>query len=98
LLGDVPEWFVEGVAVVVSDDARYLAPENAADRCLIAPDGPLPTHLADWIKHAVPEQLYAKSACEVTRWMASRGGSQAIVKLLRDVAGGVTFDAAWRQS
>jgi hypothetical protein len=98
LIGDVPEWFVEGVAVVVSDDRRYLASVGAADRCLVEPDGPLPAHLADWIRNAGPQQLYAKSACEVTRWMTLRGGSPAIVKLLRDVAGGMTFEAAWSQS
>ncbi|MFD0472327.1 hypothetical protein ACFQ0B_31535 [Nonomuraea thailandensis] len=29
---EVPQWFDEGLAVVVSDDARYLAPETAEDR------------------------------------------------------------------
>jgi hypothetical protein len=97
LLGDVPEWFVEGVAVVVSDDRRYLASPDAADRCLVKPDGPLPTTLAAWIRNAGPQQLYAKSACQVIRWMESRGGSEAVVRILRDVAAGAAFDVAYRQ-
>jgi hypothetical protein len=97
LLGDVPEWFVEGVAVVVSDDPRYLTPASAADRCLVEPDGPLPTTLAVWIENAGPQQLYAKSACQVARWRALRAGSKAVVRILSDVAGSAAFGDAYRQ-
>ncbi len=96
LKGDVPEWFVEGVAVLVSDDPRYLAPVGAADRCLLKPDGPLPTTLSAWVKSAAREQLYAKAACAVSRWMAAKGGPNAVVALLDQIAKGGSFDAAYQ--
>lgn len=88
LRGDAPEWFVEGVAVVVSDDPRYLAGANAADRCLVEPDGPLPTTLAAWVRNAAREQLFAKAACKVSRWMQAKGGRKAVVALLDQIAEG----------
>jgi hypothetical protein len=96
LLGSVPEWFVEGVAVVVSDDPRYLAPAGSSDRCLVAPDGPLPWTLRDWLINARSQQLYAKAGCAVSRWMSARGGPQAVIELLRKVGGGYSFEAAYR--
>ena len=37
----VPAWFDEGVAVIVSDDERYLKPgTEGAQRCTVQPDGP----------------------------------------------------------
>jgi hypothetical protein len=96
LRGDVPEWFVEGVAVVVSDDPRYLASAKAADRCLVEPDGPLPSRLSAWVRKAAREQLFAKAACKVSRWMRAKGGRQAVVALLDQVADGATFEAAYR--
>jgi hypothetical protein len=95
LTGSVPEWFVEGAAVVVSDDPRYLAPLGSVDRCLVAPTGPLPWTLRDWMRDARSQQLYAKAGCAVSRWMSARGGARAVVELLRKVGDGVSFESAF---
>jgi hypothetical protein len=50
--GHVPQWFDEGLAVLVSDDPRYLRPETAVDRCLVASDEALPATLPEWLRAA----------------------------------------------
>jgi hypothetical protein len=92
---DIPQWFDEGVAVVVSDDPRYLAKEGAADRCLASPDGDLPTQRAAWVERASDGNLYAKAACRVSRWMAAKGGPGAVTRLVGAVANGTDFNTAY---
>jgi hypothetical protein len=92
---DIPQWFDEGVAVVVSDDPRYLAKEGAADRCLASPDGDLPTQRAAWVERASNGNLYAKAACRVSRWMSAKGGPTAVTHLIDEVAGGTDFGTAY---
>lgn len=94
--GDLPRWFDEGLAVVVSNDPRYLAPEGAADRCRVPPDGPLPSSRGAWNRKVRSEPLYAMAACQVSRWLDGRGGPKAVRTLLREVAAGVPFDVAYR--
>jgi len=66
--GSVPQWFDEGLAVLVSDDPRYLRPAGERDRCLVAPAGPLPETLDDWLRAASADaQVYAQAACAVSR-------------------------------
>jgi hypothetical protein len=68
--GSVPQWFDEGLAVLVSGDARYLRP--AGDRCLVEPAGPLPGTLDGWLRAASADaQVYAQAACAVSRWTAT---------------------------
>jgi len=44
LRGDIPAWFMEGIAVVVSGNPRDLLPENTVgSRCRANPVGVLPT-------------------------------------------------------
>ncbi|TWF78838.1 hypothetical protein FHX44_114762 [Pseudonocardia hierapolitana] len=67
----VPQWFDEGLAVLVSDDPRYLLPEGAPDRCRVEPTGPLPETLDAWLRDAGEDaQVYAQAACVVSRWTA----------------------------
>jgi hypothetical protein len=67
--GSVPQWFDEGLAVLVSDDPRYLRPDG--DRCLVEPAGPLPETLGDWLSAASADaRVYAQAACAVSRWSA----------------------------
>ncbi len=69
--GSVPQWFDEGLAVLVSDDSRYLLPVGARDRCRVAPTGPMPETLDDWLRAAGADvQVYAQAACAVSRWTA----------------------------
>ncbi|WP_342154128.1 hypothetical protein [Methylorubrum sp. SB2] len=76
----VPQWFDEGLAVVVSDDPRYLAP--GPDRCRVEPGGDLPASRAAWIETAEATGLYARAACKVSRWLHVHGGAVGILRLV----------------
>jgi len=95
---EVPQWFDEGVAVVVSDDPRYLAPAGSPDRCLVVPQGALPTARTAWTERANSKQLYAKAACRVSRWMVRNGGAKAVIELADRVSKGASFDDAYTTS
>ncbi|TDD15671.1 hypothetical protein [Nonomuraea diastatica] len=89
---DVPQWFDEGLAVVVSDDARYLSPASAGDRCLIEPIEPLPVTLDEWLAVARHDAgTYAKSACQVSRWLRDNGGRAALATLIERLNAGEPF-------
>jgi hypothetical protein len=89
---EVPQWFDEGLAVLVSDDPRYLAPDTAADRCLVHPDGPLPHTLDSWLEAASSDQrTYAKAACRVSRWVTTNGGPPAVQDLIQRINAGEAF-------
>ncbi|MFB4290781.1 hypothetical protein ACBI99_24270 [Nonomuraea sp. ATR24] len=63
---EVPQWFDEGLAVLVSGDPRYLAP--AGDRCLAEPRASLPVTLDEWLRAASKDsRVYAEAACQVSR-------------------------------
>ncbi|MFC4113906.1 hypothetical protein [Nonomuraea zeae] len=92
--GDVPQWFDEGLAVVVSDDSRYLAPRSAPDRCLVPPTGPLPVTLEEWLSAATKDpDTYAKSACQVNRWLRTNGSSAGVLSLIDRLNAGEPFDS-----
>lgn len=80
----VPQWFDEGLAVVVSDDPRYLAP--GPDRCRLEPGGSLPSSRAAWIESAENTDLYARAACKVSRWLDTHGGSAGVLRLVASEA------------
>lgn len=82
----VPRWFNEGLAVLVSGDPRYLAPEPAADRCLRREPGAATDRGAG-------ERFYAESACRVSRWVAANGGPAAVHDLIRRLDAGEEFTA-----
>ncbi|WP_431900647.1 hypothetical protein [Nonomuraea sp. bgisy101] len=87
---DVPQWFDEGLAVLVSDDPRYLAPTG--DRCLLDSRQPLPATLDDWLRAASADaRLYAKAACQVSRWAGTSGGKEAVRTLIERLATGQAF-------
>jgi hypothetical protein len=84
----VPQWFDEGLAVLVSDDPRFLLPEGASDRCRVASTGPLPETLDDWLRAAGADaQVYAQAACAVSRWTARND----LHVLIADLAAGEPF-------
>jgi hypothetical protein len=98
LTGAIPSWFDEGVAVVVSDDRRYLAPADAPDRCLVRSEEMLPAGIFEWKREMGrydSRQLYAKSACRVADWMAARGGAAAVLRLVDGVSSGTSFADAY---
>jgi hypothetical protein len=92
----VPQWFDEGVAVLVSNDPRYLRSTVTDDRCLIQPDGRLPASRQAWIETAASASLYAKAACRVYRWTAANGGPSAVVALLNKMEATANFEVAYR--
>lgn len=95
---EVPQWFDEGLAVLVSNDPRYLLPDTAADRCRLAPDGTLPRTLQQWQRAARDdEQLYAKVACQVSRWVDAHGGPPAVLDLIERLHDGETFAAVYQE-
>ncbi|MET7332000.1 hypothetical protein [Nonomuraea sp. NPDC005650] len=89
---EVPQWFDEGLAVLVSDDPRYLAPTG--DRCLLDAPGPLPATLDDWLRAASADpRLYAKAACRVSRWAGRNGGKEGVRALVERLSAGQPFPA-----
>lgn len=94
--GAAPAWFDEGLAVVVSDDRRYLEPEDRPDRCRAHSDEALPLTSREWRRTAEANNSYALAACRVSEWMKTKGGSAAVLQLARRIANGETFDVAYR--
>lgn len=96
LTGAIPSWFDEGVAVVVSDDPRYLRPAGDGDRCLATTGSSLPQTLPDWLRAAGRQHdLYAQAACRVARWMEAHGGESAVTALVERVRGGAAFETIY---
>ncbi|OZM81856.1 hypothetical protein [Pseudonocardia sp. MH-G8] len=78
----VPQWFDEGLAVLVSDDARYLQPAGTGDRCRVEPAGPLPETLGDWLHAAGADpQVYAQAGCAVSRLLATHDVHALVAQL-----------------
>jgi hypothetical protein len=91
----IPQWFDEGVAIVVSEDPRYPLAQTGAE-CVAAFQGDMPVTRSAWIQEAEHGQLYAKAAQRVGCWMTARGGPPAIVDLIGKVAAGMSFEDAYR--
>lgn len=99
ILGAVPAWFDEGLAVIVSDDPRYLLPKGAADRCRQELAGSLPVNVEEWNRAASADHdLYARAACRVSRWIDANGGRSAVFALLAALAAGGKFDQIYHDS
>lgn len=92
---EVPQWFDEGLAVLVSDDPRYLAPTG--DRCLVDPRQPLPVTLDEWLRAASADpRTYAQAACQVSRWAGANGGKEAVRTLVERLSAGQAFPDVFR--
>ena len=90
LVGAIPAWFDEGLAVIVSDDARYLKPgTTSAMRCLVEPEDGLPSSPSQWRPLAAKTPgLYAQAACRVMRWMEANGGTARLLTMITQIADG----------
>ena len=86
--GQVPRWFNEGLAVLVSDDPRYLTAKPAGDRCPIDYATALAAVRAE---SATGQDFYRDSACVVDRWAATHGGADAVRDLNRRLLAGEPF-------
>ncbi|MFF5212670.1 hypothetical protein [Streptosporangium sp. NPDC000396] len=90
---EVPQWFDEGLAVLVSGDPRYLAPETAPDRCVVSTEEALPVTLDAWLRAAgADKRTYAKAACRVSGWVTANGGPHAVPDLIQRLNAGEKFD------
>ncbi|MFI6508733.1 hypothetical protein ACIBCT_14105 [Streptosporangium sp. NPDC050855] len=88
--GEVPQWFDEGLAVLVSEDPRYLGP--AGDRCRAEPRPVLPATLKDWLRAASADPgVYAEAACRVSRWAGAGRGPRAVRDLVERLSAGESF-------
>lgn len=99
IMDSVPAWFDEGVAVVASDAPEFavLARSNL-NGCLNRPSDDLPVDTTKWIEEASEYPfIYAQAGCRVAEWMATRGGSPAVSRLLARIATGKTFDRAYAE-
>ncbi|MEU8613805.1 hypothetical protein AB0C29_38055 [Actinoplanes sp. NPDC048791] len=86
----VPRWFHEGIAVLVSDDPRYLTAKPPGERCPID----YAQALAAVRAGAAPStDFYRDSACVVDRWAAAHGGADAVLDLVRRLRAGESFAA-----
>jgi hypothetical protein len=88
--GTIPAWFDEGLAVIVSDDARYLKPgATGAAKCLAEPESSLPPSPYKWGPSAgKTPMLYAQAACRVMRWMEANGGTAGLLAAISQIAAG----------
>ncbi|MFI5839283.1 hypothetical protein ACIA8K_06150 [Catenuloplanes sp. NPDC051500] len=88
----VPQWFDEGLAVVLSDDPRYLAPATAPNRCLLPLSEALPLTTQPWnLDTAAASNAYPKAACLVSHWLAASGSPPAIPTLIAALHSGTPF-------
>ncbi|SDT32479.1 hypothetical protein [Actinoplanes derwentensis] len=86
----VPRWFDEGLAVVISDDARYLRPASEPDRCRLPYADAAPVVDMDWAVATKDgsDRGYLQSACVVSRWLNDRGGAPAVLAAIGDLRAG----------
>lgn len=87
----VPQWFDEGLAVLVSEDGRYLAP--GPERCKLPYEEALPVTTADWWSpaNAGDDRKYLQAACVVSRWVGAQGGSAGVLDLIKRLRDGAAF-------
>lgn len=98
-LGAMPAWFDEGVAVLASDDPRYLLPEGSVNRCRMEPSTELPSNMWDWMRRAgADDGLYAQAACRVLRWGEAHSGRKSVLALIDRVSSGERFERAWSEA
>jgi hypothetical protein len=79
----VPPWFHEGLAVVVSQDRRYLP-------CAVDQAGALGRVRAGT---STGQDFYRDSGCVVDRWVAEHGGPAAVLDLIDRLNAGEQFGA-----
>ena len=93
--GAIPAWFDEGLAVVVSRDARYLdMADGRADECRVAARGDLPVTAGDWRRAAgdAASTIYPAAACRVLGWLKRHGGAGGLRQLIADMHAGKPFN------
>jgi hypothetical protein len=97
IMGAIPAWFDEGLAVIVSGDPRYLLPSTESDRCRVKAMGLFPASSKEWRRAAAKDpDLYGRAACRVLTWLKVNGGTPAVLMLVKKVSDGVPFSGIFR--
>jgi len=80
--GAIPAWFDEGMAVLVSQDQRYLNTENKAVNCERVRVESLPVSGRDWRRRAGQhaQTLYHDAGCAAQTRLAAKGGLAAAMR------------------
>ncbi|MET9301431.1 hypothetical protein ABZX66_19135 [Micromonospora aurantiaca] len=91
--GKVPHWFDEGLAVLISDDSRYLKPSSEGDRCRLPYEQASPIVDSDWraMTAGGVDRPYLQAACVVSRWTSAHGGPAAVLDLIARLRDGADF-------
>ena len=91
--GKVPHWFDEGLAVLISDDSRYLKPSSEGDRCRLPYEQASPIVDSDWraMTAGGVDRPYLHAACVVSRWTSAHGGPAAVLDLIARLRDGADF-------
>jgi hypothetical protein len=89
----VPDWFDEGLAVLISEDVRYLNPAGGGDRCRVPYAEAAPITDADWAAFgpAGSDHKYLLAACVVSRWVDEHGGPSGVLTMIGDLRAGKKF-------
>lgn len=90
----VPTWFDEGLAVYISQDARYLDIQDGVVTGCKAGDWPQPPSDQRSFRRlgaTDAEAIYTASACQVIDWLEEHGGAEAVPALLSDIRAGDAF-------
>lgn len=88
----LPRWFHEGLAVLISDDPRYLTGKPAGQRCPIDyAEALAATRTATTPSPDAGQDFYRNGACVVDRWVATNGGVGAVHDLVRRLRAGEAF-------
>ncbi|GIE30896.1 hypothetical protein Ait01nite_039410 [Actinoplanes italicus] len=89
----VPDWFDEGLAVLISEDVRYLKPATESDRCLVPHAEAARITGADWDTAGPPgdDRKYLLAGCVVSRWVSEHGGPSAVHTLISELREGKPF-------
>jgi hypothetical protein len=98
--GALPAWFDEGLAVVISEDPRYLATgREGRERCTRPPRPDLPVSVWEWGRRAGNDRdLYASAACRVLIWMLASSLNFPIGFVIDRIAAGEPFESVVRES
>ena len=94
---DIPQWFDEGVAVIVSNDARYVGPSGKG-RALRCGGGRAPPDRAARVDRARRQRFALSESRLPSRPLDGRARRfEGVVALIDSVANGTSFDTAYRR-
>ena len=92
LRGALPPWIDEGIAVIASEDERYLNPNVIGTaKCQVQPGEESYLNHFEWRRTAAEASfLYAQAACRVLRWMDAKGGKDHVLLAIADIMKGMS--------